>query len=110
MTPDQHDLDENASRAHDFLHALITPLIPHDPTGIGIKVNGENVILLSSARNMGALIGKGGIVRDEAAQQAACDAIAANLAELGWTVAHRLDSPVTGGDGNREFLLVAERR
>jgi predicted RNA-binding protein YlqC (UPF0109 family) len=51
---------ENASQAHDFLHTLITPLIPHDPTGIGIKVMGKEVILLASARNMGALIGKSG--------------------------------------------------
>lgn len=56
MTPD----DEKASQAHDFLHALITPLITRDPTGIGIKVNDSQVILLASERNMGVLIGKAG--------------------------------------------------
>lgn len=56
-----------------------------------------------------ALIGKGGIVRDQEAARMACDGIAQALAEAGWRVSHRLDSPIAGGDGNREFLLVAER-
>lgn len=60
MTPDQRQADEEASKAHDFLHALVSPIIPHDPTGIGIKVNATEVILLCSPRNMGAIIGKGG--------------------------------------------------
>ena len=55
MTP-----DTDASTAHDFIHALVLPLIPHDPTGIGIKVNANEIILLASARNMGSIIGKGG--------------------------------------------------
>jgi predicted RNA-binding protein YlqC (UPF0109 family) len=57
MTP---DTDRDASTAHDFIHALVLPLIPHDPTGIGIKVNANEIILLASARNMGSIIGKGG--------------------------------------------------
>jgi predicted RNA-binding protein YlqC (UPF0109 family) len=57
MTPDN---DKDASTAHDFIHALVLPLIPHDPTGIGIKVNANEIILLASARNMGSIIGKGG--------------------------------------------------
>jgi predicted RNA-binding protein YlqC (UPF0109 family) len=58
MTTDNDSRD--ASTAHDFIHALVLPLIPHDPTGIGIKVNGNEIILLASARNMGSIIGKGG--------------------------------------------------
>jgi predicted RNA-binding protein YlqC (UPF0109 family) len=57
MTPDN---DRDASTAHDFIHALVLPLIPHDPTGIAIKVNDREIILLASARNMGSIIGKGG--------------------------------------------------
>jgi predicted RNA-binding protein YlqC (UPF0109 family) len=60
MTIPDTDDAENASRAHDFLHALLTPLIPHDPTGIAIKAQASEVLLLASARNMGAIIGKGG--------------------------------------------------
>ena len=32
------------------------------------------------------------------------------LAALGWRLAARADSPIAGGDGNREILLHAERR
>ncbi len=57
-----------------------------------------------------ANIGKGGIVKDAAAQQAARDRIAAFLDAEGWQVTHRADSPITGSDGNREFLVAATKR
>jgi 23S rRNA (cytidine1920-2'-O)/16S rRNA (cytidine1409-2'-O)-methyltransferase len=56
-----------------------------------------------------ANIGKGGIVRDPAARAAACDAVAAGIAGLGWTVLGTIPSPITGGDGNAEFLIGARR-
>lgn len=53
-------------------------------------------------------IGKGGIVKDEAVQAAALDDIARWLAEdRKWSVLGTMDSPITGGDGNREFLIAA---
>jgi 23S rRNA (cytidine1920-2'-O)/16S rRNA (cytidine1409-2'-O)-methyltransferase len=52
---------------------------------------------------------KKGIVRDPAAHTAACDKIAACLSGLGWPVSMTLASPITGGDGNREFFLRARR-
>jgi len=36
-----------------------------------------------------------------------CDDIAAFVASLGWQVAGTIPSPITGGDGNAEFLLGA---
>lgn len=55
-------------------------------------------------------VGKGGIVRDAAAAREAADAIAAWLAdETGWTVDGLVESPIPGGDGNREFLLGARK-
>lgn len=55
-------------------------------------------------------VGKGGIVRDPAAQQAALDVVVQWLAaEQGWRVAGTMDSPIAGGDGNREFLLAAAK-
>ncbi|HEX4860934.1 MAG TPA: TlyA family RNA methyltransferase [Rhizomicrobium sp.] len=57
-----------------------------------------------------AHIGKGGIVRDEGAQRAALADIEAWLSSLdGWTVAGAMESPVKGGDGNREFLLAGRK-
>jgi 23S rRNA (cytidine1920-2'-O)/16S rRNA (cytidine1409-2'-O)-methyltransferase len=54
------------------------------------------------------LVGKGGIVRDEAAQLAAIARVESALAGLGCTGAEWIESPILGGEGNREFLLHAE--
>jgi 23S rRNA (cytidine1920-2'-O)/16S rRNA (cytidine1409-2'-O)-methyltransferase len=55
-------------------------------------------------------IGKGGIVRDEALQIAARDDIARWLGEQpGWAGLGAMDSPIAGGDGNREFLIAAKK-
>jgi 23S rRNA (cytidine1920-2'-O)/16S rRNA (cytidine1409-2'-O)-methyltransferase len=55
-------------------------------------------------------IGKGGIVRDHAIGRAAADDIAAWLSgEMAWTVDGIIDSPIEGGDGNREYLIGARR-
>jgi 23S rRNA (cytidine1920-2'-O)/16S rRNA (cytidine1409-2'-O)-methyltransferase len=52
---------------------------------------------------------KKGIVRDPAVQRAVCEDIVALVAELGWTELGVIESPIVGGDGNREFLLGAQR-
>src|SRR5262249_42762493 len=55
-------------------------------------------------------VGKGGIVRDEGVQRGALADIEAWLSSVdGWTVAGAIESPVKGGDGNREFLLAARK-
>jgi 23S rRNA (cytidine1920-2'-O)/16S rRNA (cytidine1409-2'-O)-methyltransferase len=54
-------------------------------------------------------LSKGGIVKDAEARQAAVERIEARLAVLGWRVSHKLASPILGGDGNEEFLLVASQ-
>ena len=54
-------------------------------------------------------VGKGGIVSDRAAQLAALEAVKAFVTHSGWTVRETTDSPIEGGDGNREFLLWATR-
>jgi 23S rRNA (cytidine1920-2'-O)/16S rRNA (cytidine1409-2'-O)-methyltransferase len=50
-----------------------------------------------------------GIVRDPAVHAAVCDDIAAFFAAEGWRVGGVIPSPIPGGDGNREFLIEAER-
>lgn len=50
-----------------------------------------------------------GLVRDEPLRQAACDAVVQLIRSLGWTVAGVMPSPITGGDGNIEFLAAARR-
>jgi 23S rRNA (cytidine1920-2'-O)/16S rRNA (cytidine1409-2'-O)-methyltransferase len=53
------------------------------------------------------LVGKGGIVRDEATRQATAQAVEQWLGQIGWTVRDRIESPITGGDGNVEYLVWA---
>ena len=55
-------------------------------------------------------IGKGGLVRDERLFPEVRDRIFALCHELGLEVREYIDSPIRGGDGNREFLLWAVRR
>jgi 23S rRNA (cytidine1920-2'-O)/16S rRNA (cytidine1409-2'-O)-methyltransferase len=50
-------------------------------------------------------VGKGGIVRDRAVQQAAVEKVRQTLLALGCTQTDVIDSPLLGGAGNREFLL-----
>ena len=55
-------------------------------------------------------VGKGGVVRDPAVHDAVCATIAAWWADLpGWTVLGLEPSPITGPEGNREFLIGARR-
>ncbi len=48
---------------------------------------------------------KKGIVRDEAVHRAVCEDISEFATTLGCEVIGLLPSPITGGDGNREFLI-----
>ena len=50
-------------------------------------------------------VGKGGIVRDEAARAQAVVAVAEAARGLGFAVLGQTTSPITGGKGNVEFLL-----
>jgi 23S rRNA (cytidine1920-2'-O)/16S rRNA (cytidine1409-2'-O)-methyltransferase len=52
---------------------------------------------------------KKGIVRDAAVHAAICADIETFLAARGWRIGGIIPSPLLGGDGNREFLIEAER-
>jgi 23S rRNA (cytidine1920-2'-O)/16S rRNA (cytidine1409-2'-O)-methyltransferase len=54
-------------------------------------------------------VGKGGIVRDPEAHQLAVDKVADCVRGLGWRVEGTIPSPITGMEGNREFLLYGRR-
>ena len=55
-------------------------------------------------------VGKGGIVRDPVLHREVCERITHWLAEtMRWRVLGLTDSPITGADGNIEFLVAAER-
>ena len=55
-------------------------------------------------------VGKGGVVRDPALHKAICTMIADWWAALpGWQVLGITESPITGPEGNKEFLIAAHR-
>ena len=54
-------------------------------------------------------VGKGGVVRDPALHQEVCARIEAWLTRQGWRVLGVTESPITGAEGNVEFLVGAVR-
>jgi 23S rRNA (cytidine1920-2'-O)/16S rRNA (cytidine1409-2'-O)-methyltransferase len=84
-----------------LLIPAITPLLSE---------RGEMVILVKPQFEVGRTeVGKGGIVRDPELHQAACNRVRACVEALGYTAAI-IDSPILGAEGNREFLLYAQRK
>jgi 23S rRNA (cytidine1920-2'-O)/16S rRNA (cytidine1409-2'-O)-methyltransferase len=51
-------------------------------------------------------VGRGGVVRDDEARARAAEKIRTFAAERGWQWGGVTDSPITGADGNREFLCL----
>ena len=74
-----------------------------------LKPAGQMVVLVKPQFEAGReQVGKGGIVRDPAVQQAACDRVAEAATALGFRCS-TIDSPIAGAEGNREILLHAQR-
>jgi 23S rRNA (cytidine1920-2'-O)/16S rRNA (cytidine1409-2'-O)-methyltransferase len=70
----------------------------------------EAVVLVKPQFEVGrGNVGKGGIVRDPEAHQGAVDKVEECVRSLGWQVVETIASPITGAEGNKEFLLYAQR-
>ena len=54
-------------------------------------------------------VGKGGVVRDPALHARVCDEVRVWIEGLGWQVQGIVESPITGPEGNVEFLIAARR-
>jgi 23S rRNA (cytidine1920-2'-O)/16S rRNA (cytidine1409-2'-O)-methyltransferase len=54
-------------------------------------------------------VGKGGVVRDPVLHQRVCDEVREWLEGTGWTIQGIVESPITGPEGNVEFLVSAQR-
>jgi 23S rRNA (cytidine1920-2'-O)/16S rRNA (cytidine1409-2'-O)-methyltransferase len=69
----------------------------------------EAVILIKPQFEAGReRVGKGGIVKDEAAQRDAVAKVRQKVEELGGKNIELMESPILGMEGNREFLLHTE--
>ena len=85
---------------------LVLPSVLQAAPGIA-----EMVILVKPQFEAGReWVGKGGIVRDPAAHALAQERVVACALETGAQDVELIDSPITGAEGNREFLLHARRR
>jgi 23S rRNA (cytidine1920-2'-O)/16S rRNA (cytidine1409-2'-O)-methyltransferase len=70
----------------------------------------ETVILVKPQFEAGrGNVGKGGIVRDPEIHKLAVERVANAVAELSWHVVEIIPSPITGTEGNVEFLLYGRR-
>jgi 23S rRNA (cytidine1920-2'-O)/16S rRNA (cytidine1409-2'-O)-methyltransferase len=54
-------------------------------------------------------VGKGGVVRDPEVRKRVCDAAAEWVGAQGWQVLGVIESPITGPEGNVEYLLGARK-
>jgi 23S rRNA (cytidine1920-2'-O)/16S rRNA (cytidine1409-2'-O)-methyltransferase len=88
---------------------LVLPAVLESAFAPTAAAQREAVILIKPQFEVGRdLVGKGGIVRDEKAQQAAALKVRQKVEELGGKNIELMESPILGMEGNREFLLHAE--
>lgn len=73
--------------------------------------NGWAVTLIKPQFEVGRKdVAKGGIVRDEAAAEAAMDSVKSRAEEVGFSVMGEMESPIKGAKGNREYFLRLVKR
>ncbi|MEL6060937.1 MULTISPECIES: TlyA family RNA methyltransferase [unclassified Methylobacterium] len=82
---------------------LVLPVLP------ALLTPGANLVALIKPQFEAGRdrIGRGGLVRDPAVHAEVCAAARGELERLGATILGLIASPVTGGDGNAEFLVGA---
>ena len=85
------------------LPAVVDAALPGAP---GERAGKQIVVLVKPQFEAGREhVGKGGIVRDEAAQLAAVEKVRTVIVYLGAKQTDMIESPILGAEGNREFLL-----
>jgi 23S rRNA (cytidine1920-2'-O)/16S rRNA (cytidine1409-2'-O)-methyltransferase len=81
------------------------------PAALGLAKPGAKLVALVKPQFEAGReeVGKGGVVRDEAVHRRVCDEAAAWVGSQAWRVLGVTQSPITGPEGNREFLLGATK-
>ena len=87
-------------------------LIKALPAALDLMAEGADLIALVKPQfeaDGPKAVGKGGIVKDADARTASVERVSVWLDQARWSVRATVESPVTGGDGNVEYLLWASR-
>jgi 23S rRNA (cytidine1920-2'-O)/16S rRNA (cytidine1409-2'-O)-methyltransferase len=75
-----------------------------------VRPSGHALLLVKPQFEAGrGEVGKGGVVRDAAIHARVCDEVARWFTSRGWNVLGVTESPITGPEGNVEFLLAARK-
>lgn len=94
-------VDVSFISATQVLPAVVASAFP-EPGRTGKQI----IVLVKPQFEVGReRVGKGGIVRDQGAHQAAVEKVRGKLLELGCRQTEVVESPILGAEGNREFLL-----
>jgi 23S rRNA (cytidine1920-2'-O)/16S rRNA (cytidine1409-2'-O)-methyltransferase len=68
------------------------------------------VLLVKPQFEVGRLgVSRSGVVKDDALREAALGEVTGWVKNQGWAILGSMESPIAGGDGNREYLLAARR-
>jgi 23S rRNA (cytidine1920-2'-O)/16S rRNA (cytidine1409-2'-O)-methyltransferase len=90
----------------DVSFISLTLLMPRLATLIKPE-HGRMIALIKPQFEVGRdALGAGGIVRDEALRMRAVETVIASAAAAALACLGRMDSPIAGGDGNKEFLAL----
>ena len=112
------ELDASALRGHapaqgfdlivaDLSFISLASVVPH--LAPWLRPGGQALMLIKPQFEVGKdHVGKGGVVKDPAQHARARDLVRRACTDLGWTVHKGFDSPIAGGDGNREFFIWAQ--
>lgn len=109
ILPDQAEAISFLSMDVSFISAtLVLPSVLRALVGQSETWRGEAVVLIKPQFEAGREhVGKGGIVREQAARDIAIERVKECVAELGGTGVEVIDSPIHGMEGNHEYLLHA---
>ena len=75
-----------------------------------VKPSGRAMLLVKPQFEAGrGEVGKGGVIRDPLIHERVCNEVAQWIMGCGWTVLGLTPSPITGPEGNIEFLIAAQK-
>ncbi len=124
IAADPHVTKLEGVNARDLSSALVPEppqLIVADVSFISLKLALPSAIALA-ARDCWAVVlvkpqfeiglwgrSRRGVVKDEGVREAALADVTAWVKVQGWQVVGTMDSPIDGGDGNREYFIAAKK-